>query len=339
MQAVFNTADTHNLVVCTLCSCYPWSVLGLPPVWYKAPPYRSRAVIDPRGVLAEFGLSLAGRRQRSASGIRPPNCATSWCRSGRRDRWLERGKARRPGDARFDDRHRTGAGAGGAHERTARSRRADGVRAGRAREGRAVFPCRLGKARAGVTLCCRRDGRTGRIDESRHARESLHPADYYASSYYEIWIKGLERLLEAPWLCHATSELAAGRAIVPARDAEARAEGRRCSRRAGQGRALRPAGRDAGRVSRPATGCARRISTRAATRGCRAMRAARPGAVEAVRGGFVFPDTNAHGHGENPQWVYTVVFDGARDLGRGERPVAHASRSTPGRAILSRREA
>lgn len=58
MQAVFNTTDTHNLVVCTLCSCYPWSVLGLPPVWYKAPPYRSRAVIDPRGVLAEFGLTL-----------------------------------------------------------------------------------------------------------------------------------------------------------------------------------------------------------------------------------------------------------------------------------------
>jgi nitrile hydratase len=58
MQAVFNSADTHNLVVCTLCSCYPWSVLGLPPVWYKAPPYRSRAVIDPRGVLAEFGLTL-----------------------------------------------------------------------------------------------------------------------------------------------------------------------------------------------------------------------------------------------------------------------------------------
>ncbi len=58
MQAVFNTADTHNLVVCTLCSCYPWSVLGLPPVWYKSPPYRSRAVIDPRGVLAEFDLVL-----------------------------------------------------------------------------------------------------------------------------------------------------------------------------------------------------------------------------------------------------------------------------------------
>jgi nitrile hydratase len=58
MQAVFNTSDTHNLVVCTLCSCYPWPVLGLPPVWYKSPPYRARAVRDPRGVLAEFGLSL-----------------------------------------------------------------------------------------------------------------------------------------------------------------------------------------------------------------------------------------------------------------------------------------
>jgi nitrile hydratase subunit alpha len=58
MRAVFNTQETHNLVVCTLCSCYPWAVLGLPPVWYKAPAYRSRAVIDPRGVLAEFGLEL-----------------------------------------------------------------------------------------------------------------------------------------------------------------------------------------------------------------------------------------------------------------------------------------
>ena len=58
MRAVFNTPETHNLVVCTLCSCYPWAVLGLPPVWYKAPAYRSRAVIDPRGVIAEFGLTL-----------------------------------------------------------------------------------------------------------------------------------------------------------------------------------------------------------------------------------------------------------------------------------------
>ena len=58
LVAVENTPDVHNLVVCTLCSCYPWAVLGLPPVWYKSAPYRSRAVIDPRGVLAEFGLTL-----------------------------------------------------------------------------------------------------------------------------------------------------------------------------------------------------------------------------------------------------------------------------------------
>jgi nitrile hydratase subunit alpha len=60
MVAVENTPTVHNMVVCTLCSCYPWPVLGLPPVWYKSPPYRSRAVIDPRGVLAEFGTELAG---------------------------------------------------------------------------------------------------------------------------------------------------------------------------------------------------------------------------------------------------------------------------------------
>ncbi len=58
MRAVFNTPDTHNIVVCTLCSCYPWAVLGLPPVWYKAPAYRSRAVINPRAVLEEFGVTL-----------------------------------------------------------------------------------------------------------------------------------------------------------------------------------------------------------------------------------------------------------------------------------------
>ena len=58
MIAVENTSTVHNLVVCTLCSCYPWPVLGLPPVWYKSAPYRSRAVIDPRGVLAEFGLMV-----------------------------------------------------------------------------------------------------------------------------------------------------------------------------------------------------------------------------------------------------------------------------------------
>lgn len=62
MVAVENTPEQHNMVVCTLCSCYPWPVLGLPPVWYKAPAYRSKAVIDPRGVLADFGVRIPDER-------------------------------------------------------------------------------------------------------------------------------------------------------------------------------------------------------------------------------------------------------------------------------------
>ncbi len=58
MRAVENTPDVHNVIVCTLCSCYPWPVLGIPPVWYKSPPYRARVVREPRAVLTEFGLEL-----------------------------------------------------------------------------------------------------------------------------------------------------------------------------------------------------------------------------------------------------------------------------------------
>ncbi len=64
MMVVENTPRIHNLVVCTLCSCYPWSVLGLPPVWYKSPAYRARAVIDPRGLLKEFGVDVGAREVR-----------------------------------------------------------------------------------------------------------------------------------------------------------------------------------------------------------------------------------------------------------------------------------
>ena len=95
MQAVFNTADTHNLVVCTLCSCYPWSVLGLPPVWYKAPPYRSRAVIDPRGVLAEFGLTLAGGQEDPRLGFDRRAALSRRADAARGYRGLERGAAGR----------------------------------------------------------------------------------------------------------------------------------------------------------------------------------------------------------------------------------------------------
>jgi len=63
LRVVENTPDVHNVVVCTLCSCYPWAVLGLPPTWYKAPAYRARAVIEPRAVLREFGLEVGAERE------------------------------------------------------------------------------------------------------------------------------------------------------------------------------------------------------------------------------------------------------------------------------------
>jgi nitrile hydratase subunit alpha len=63
LVVVENTPGVHNLVVCTLCSCYPWAVLGLPPTWYKMPPYRSRAVSEPRKVLAEFGIEVPAERE------------------------------------------------------------------------------------------------------------------------------------------------------------------------------------------------------------------------------------------------------------------------------------
>ena len=81
LVAVENTPQRHNMIVCTLCSCYPWEMLGLPPVWYKSAPYRSRAVKDPRGVLADFGVSWP-RKPRSASGIRRPRRDSSCCRCG-----------------------------------------------------------------------------------------------------------------------------------------------------------------------------------------------------------------------------------------------------------------
>jgi len=63
MVILENTPEVHNVIVCTLCSCYPWTVLGLPPTWYKSAPYRSRIVIEPRSVLAEFGLNIADDRE------------------------------------------------------------------------------------------------------------------------------------------------------------------------------------------------------------------------------------------------------------------------------------
>jgi nitrile hydratase subunit alpha len=95
MVAVENTPDVHNMVVCTLCSCYPWPVLGLPPVWYKSAPYRSRAVADPRGVLRDFGVELPeGTRIRVWDSTAELRYLVLPMRPGGTDGWSEEDLAR-----------------------------------------------------------------------------------------------------------------------------------------------------------------------------------------------------------------------------------------------------
>ncbi|PSH69884.1 nitrile hydratase subunit beta [Phyllobacterium brassicacearum] len=144
------------------------------------------------------------------------------------------------------------------------------------------------------------------IDESRHARESLHPADYYSSTYYEIWIKALEILLERHGFV-SVQELKEGHSLgkgtEPKRVLKAEnvaavlAKGGPCDRPV----AAPPRFKVGDRVR------THNFSPQTHTRLPRYARG-KSGRIEAVRDGFVFPDTNAHGKGENPQYVYTVVF-------------------------------
>ena len=178
------------------------------------------------------------------------------------------------------------------------------------------------KRALGVTLCAGAMG-AWTLDESRHARESLAPADYYASSYYEIWIKALETLLVRHGFVDA-AELrdgevrgpgAAPKRVLKAADVPAvLARGGPCDRPV----ATQPIFAAGDRVR------ARNIHPVGHTRLPRYVRG-REGVVEAVRDGFVLPDSSAHGKGENPEWVYTVVFQG-RDLwGEGSDPTLSVS--------------
>jgi nitrile hydratase subunit beta len=161
------------------------------------------------------------------------------------------------------------------------------------------------KRALGLTIAM---GATGAwtIDASRHARESLAPADYLSSSYYEIWIKGLERLSVAQGLVtreeiargNASSAPAAVKRVLRREDvAVAMARGAPCDRTVGTLAAFKPG--DRVRM--------RNINPHGHTRLPRYARA-KSGAIERVHGAFVFPDSNAHGLGEAPQWVYGVTF-------------------------------
>ncbi|MEM6463822.1 MAG: nitrile hydratase subunit beta [Pseudomonadota bacterium] len=170
-----------------------------------------------------------------------------------------------------------------------------------------VFHADWERRALGVTLCCGALG-AWNIDESRHVRESLHPADYYASSYYEIWIKALETLLVRHGLV-TRQELQTGNAGDKAP------------------KGLKPlAARDVSAVLARGGPCDREITAPARFRvGDRVMvRNINPahhtripgyakdktGIVEEVAGTYVFPDDNAHGKGENPQWLYRIVMQG-----------------------------
>ena len=171
-----------------------------------------------------------------------------------------------------------------------------------------VFHAGWEKRALGVTLCAGALGRWN-IDSSRHARERLHPADYYASSYYEIWTKALESLLLANDLVDA-SELEAGHAHDGAPRTEPPLTADRVPEVLAAGG---PCDRPASAPARYHVGDMVRTKNMHPTGHTRLPRYARGriGVIEEVAGTFVFPDDNAHGKGENPQWLYRVVFDGS----------------------------
>ena len=181
------------MVVCTLCSCYPWPVLGLPPVWYKSAPYRSRAVNDPRGVLADFGVTLPAdteiRVWDSTAEIRylvlpmRPDGTEGWSEDRlaelvTRDRMIGTGLPKQPAGARDDGAHDMG----GVHG-------FGKVAAGTERAG---VPRRMGRPRVRAARCAMAMPGEWNIDMSRFARENRRPADYLSMSYYEIWLAALE---------------------------------------------------------------------------------------------------------------------------------------------------
>ena len=185
-----------------------------------------------------------------------------------------------------------------------------------------VFHADWEKRALGVTLCA---GALGlwNIDESRHARESLHPADYYSSSYYEIWTKALETLLLRHG-CVTPDELASGHADGPSRIDRPVLKANDVPRTLARGG---PCDRD---ISEPARfGVGDRVLVHNAhPRGHTRIPSyakGRTGVIEEVAGAYVFPDDNAHGRGENPQWLYRVVLSGAELWGADGDPTLTVS--------------
>lgn len=178
------------------------------------------------------------------------------------------------------------------------------------------------KRALGITLSCGAFG-AWNIDESRHARENIPPADYLNASYYEIWIRALETLLERHGFATAEEIEAEHKLQAPATPKRVLTAEMVPGVLARGGPCDRPV------ETPPQFLVGERVRTRnfnpeTHTRLPRYARG-KTGVVEAVQGSFVFPDDNAHGRGENPQWVYTVVFDGGEIWGEGADPTLTVS--------------
>ena len=205
MLVVENTPEVHNLIVCTLCSCYPWPVLGLPPVWYKSAPYRSRAVIDPRGMLREFGLELPDdievRVWDSTAELRylvlPERPAGTENMSEEqlaalvtRDAMVGVAKVTLPqaGGKRMNGVHDMG----GQH----------GMGPVQYEKDEPVFHATW-EGRVYALNRAMRAWRKWSLDTDRHALEIMPPADYLRMSYYERWLNRLETQRREIRLHHA----------------------------------------------------------------------------------------------------------------------------------------
>lgn len=178
------------------------------------------------------------------------------------------------------------------------------------------------KRALGITLSCGAFG-AWTIDESRHARENIPPAEYLAASYYEIWIRAVDTLLERHGFAtrqellsghHATVGTVPKRVLTADMVPAVLARGGPCDRPVHFEPCFAPGDRVRTRNFNPETH----------TRLPRYARA-KQGVIEAVQGSFVFPDDNAHGKGENPQWVYTVVFSADEIWGEGADPTLTVS--------------
>ena len=323
LVAVENTPQRHNMIVCTLCSCYPWEVLGLPPVWYKSAPYRSRAVKDPRGVLADFGLALPQGNRNTRLGFDRRDALPRRADAPRRHRRLERGPPCRPRHARFDDRHRPGPLPSG-------DRVMNGVHDMGGMDGFGKVevepnePPFHEKWEGRVLAMQRALGYAGawHIDHGRFAQEALPPRVYLAASYYWRWALGMQKnLLERGFV--GEDEIAAGHALRP---------GKALPRKLTAD--VVPANMTRNSYFRQQQGPTRfKPGDRVRTKNInplthtRLPRYARDklGTVELIHGCHAYPDSVATDHGDDPQWLYTVVFDGREIWGEDADPTLKIS--------------